>query len=254
MNLVSNAVHAMREKGGVLDVLVKEYQLPRDNGSPPDLLPGPYLMIGVRDNGQGMSEALMERVFEPFFTTKRPGEGPGMGLAVVHGIVKALKGAITVSSEPGKGSTFAVYLPIATSETERTVKEESRPLPRGSERILFVDDEKPIIEMNSALLERLGYHVTAVGNSAKALELFTAAPDAFDLVITDQAMPDLTGIELVERMRSVRKNIPTIMVTGFSETIDSERAKKMGIQQFLMKPLVRRELAEVIRNVLDQRK
>ena len=205
----------------------------------------------MSDSGHGMSQGVMERIFEPFFTTKRPGEGPGMGLAVVHGIVKALKGAVAVSSELGKGSTFAVYLPIATSETERTVKEESRPLPRGEERILFVDDEKPIIEMNSALLERLGYHVNAVGNSAEALDLFTAAPDAFDLVITDQSMPDLTGIELAERIRSVRKHIPIIMITGFSETIDAERAKKMGIQQFLMKPVIRRELAEVIRNVLD---
>ena len=198
MNLVSNAVHAMQEKGGVLDVVVREYQLTDDNASLPHLLPGAYLMIGVSDSGHGMSQGVMERIFEPFFTTKRPGEGPGMGLAVVHGIVKALKGAVAVSSELGKGSTFAVYLPIATSETERTVKEESRPLPRGEERILFVDDEKPIIEMNSALLERLGYHVNAVGNSAEALDLFTAAPDAFDLVITDQSMPDLTGIELVE--------------------------------------------------------
>ena len=251
MNLVSNAVHAMQEKGGVLDVVVREYQLTDDNASLPHLLPGAYLMIGVSDSGHGMSQGVMERIFEPFFTTKRPGEGPGMGLAVVHGIVKALKGAVAVSSELGKGSTFAVYLPIATSETERTVKEESRPLPRGEERILFVDDEKPIIEMNSALLERLGYHVNAVGNSAEALDLFTAAPDAFDLVITDQSMPDLTGIELVERIRSVRKHIPIIMITGFSETIDAERAKKMGIQQFLMKPVIRRELAEVIRNVLD---
>jgi PAS domain S-box-containing protein len=254
MNLVSNAVHAMREKGGALDVLVGECQLTADDASPPGLSPGPYLKIGVSDNGHGMPQGVVERIFEPFFTTKRPGEGPGMGLAVVHGLVKALKGAITVSSELGAGSTFTVYLPIATSETERTVKEESRPLPRGAERILFVDDEKPIIEMNSALLEPLGYHVTAVASSAKALELFTAAPDAFDLVITDEAMPDLTGIELVERIRSLRKNIPIIMITGFSETIDAERAKKMGIREFLMKPLARRELAEAIRNVLDGRK
>ncbi len=251
MNLVSNAVHAMREKGGVLDVVVKEYQLTGDNPSLPHLLPGAYLMIGVGDSGHGMSQGVMERIFEPFFTTKRTGEGPGMGLAVVHGIVKALKGVVTVESELGKGSTFEVYFPIATSDTERTVKEESRPLPAGEERILFVDDEKPIIEMNSALLERLGYRVTAVGSSAKALNLFTAAPDAFDLVITDQGMPDLTGIELVERIRSVRKHIPIIMITGFSETIDAERAKKMGIQQFLMKPVIRRELAEAIRNVLE---
>jgi CheY-like chemotaxis protein len=134
----------------------------------------------------------------------------------------------------------------------RAVKEESRPLPSGEERILFVDDEKPIIEMNIALLERLGYHVVAEGSSVKAFELFTSAPDAFDLVITDQAMPELTGIELAEKIKSVRSSIPIILITGFSETIDGEHAKKIGIRRFLMKPLIRRELAEVIRNVLDE--
>ncbi len=252
MNLVSNAVYAMREKGGVLDVVVSECQVAENDASLPDLAPGPCLMIGVSDTGLGMSKEVMDRIFEPFFTTKRPGEGPGMGLAVVHGIVKALKGAITISSEPGNGSTFAVYLPIATNATVRAVKEESRPLPSGEERILFVDDEKPIIEMNIALLERLGYRVVAEESSVKALELFTSDPDAFDLVITDQAMPELTGIELAEKIKSVRSGIPIILITGFSETIDGERAKKIGIRRFLMKPLVRRELAEVIRNVLDE--
>ncbi len=251
MNLVSNAVYAMRGSG-VLEVAVGEYVIAEGDAALPDLTPGAYLNITVSDTGDGMSKEVMDRVFEPFFTTKRPGEGPGMGLAVVHGIVKGLKGAITVSSEPQKGSTFTVYLPIAAGAAQRAVKEESKPLPPGKERILFVDDETPIIEMNIALLERLGYQVSAEESSVKALDLFAAEPDAFDLVITDQAMPELSGIELAERIRSIRSNIPIIIITGFSETIDAERARKMGIRQFLMKPVVRSELAEAIRKVLDR--
>ncbi|MGA3174068.1 MAG: PAS domain S-box protein [Syntrophorhabdales bacterium] len=252
MNLCANAAHAMREKGGVLDVVVREYQLSQESGSPPGLEPGPYLIISVSDSGHGMNEAVMERIFDPFFTTKRPGEGTGMGLAVVHGIVKSLKGAITVRSQPGTGSTFSVYLPIVAGEMVRTVREENRPLLGGKERILFVDDEKPIVEMNTMLLERLGYRVTALSSSAAALDLFMRSPDAFDLVITDQIMPDFTGTDLTKKIRSIRKDIPIILITGFSEVIDWERAKKLGINHILMKPIVRRELADAIRNLLDK--
>jgi CheY-like chemotaxis protein len=210
-------------------------------------------MITVSDTGHGMSEAVMARIFDPFFTTKRPGEGTGMGLAVVHGIVKSLKGAVSVSSQPGKGSIFTVYLPIATSETERTVQEETLPLPRGRERILFVDDERSIVEMATTILERLGYNVTALSSSTEALALFASIPEAFDLVITDQTMPDLTGAELTKRIRAVRKDIPVILVTGFSETVDADRARRMDIQQLLMKPIIKQELAEAIRKVMDER-
>ena len=176
-----------------------------------------------------------------------------MGLAVVHGIVKSLKGAVSVSSQPGKGSIFTVYLPIATSETERTVQEETLPLPRGRERILFVDDERSIVEMATTILERLGYNVTALSSSTEALALFASIPEAFDLVITDQTMPDLTGAELTKRIRAVRKDIPVILVTGFSETVDADRARRMDIQQLLMKPIIKQELAEAIRKVMDER-
>ena len=255
MNLCSNAAHAMGEKGGVLEVTLREYEASLDSlASLPDLKPGPYLMITVSDTGHGMSEAVMERIFDPFFTTKRPREGTGMGLAVVHGIVKSLKGAITVSSHPGRGSIFTVYLPIVASETERSVQEETMPLPKGRERILFVDDERPIVEMNSVILERLGYTVTAVSSSIEALALFTSCPEAFDLVITDQAMPDLTGAELAKRIRSVRKDIPVILVTGFSETMDADRARRMGIQELLAKPIIKHELATAIRRVIDEQR
>jgi len=254
MNLCGNAAHAMREKGGVLDVVLKEHQVGTDGSAPlPDLKPGSYLTIVVSDTGHGMSENVMERIFDPFFTTKGPGEGTGMGLAVVHGIVKSLKGAITVSSLPGKGSTFTVYLPIAASETERTVQEEALALPGGKERILFVDDETPIAEMNCAILQRLGYEVTALSSSTEAFEVFASRPEAFDLVITDQTMPTLTGAELTKRMRSIRKDIPVILVTGFSETMDADRARRIGIQQLLLKPIIKKELAEAIRSAMDGR-
>ncbi len=254
MNLCANAAHAMREKGGILEVTLREYQTgPEPIASLPDLKPGPYLMIEVSDTGHGMSEAVMERIFDPFFTTKRPGEGTGMGLAVVHGIVKSLNGAIAVSSQPEKGSTFTVWLPMVVSETEGTVREETSPLPGGKEHILMVDDERSIVEMNSTILERLGYEVTALTSSTQALELFTSNPQAFDLVITDQTMPELTGADLARRIRALRKEIPVILMTGFSETIDGERARRMGIRRMLMKPVVKNELAEAIREVMKDR-
>jgi PAS domain S-box-containing protein len=254
MNLCANAAHAMREKGGILEVTLKEHQAGPDSlAALPDLKPGPYLTIMVRDTGHGMSEAVMERIFDPFFTTKRPGEGTGMGLAVVHGIVKSLNGMVSVTSRPGEGSLFTVYLPIITSETDRTVQEEVLPLPGGKEHILFVDDEAPIVEMNSMMLERLGYKVTACSSSRKALELFTSNPGAFDLVITDQTMPDLTGAELTKRLRNVRRDIPVILITGFSETMDVDRARRVGIQRLLMKPIIKHELAEAIRAVVGEK-
>ena len=176
-----------------------------------------------------------------------------MGLAVVHGIVKSLNGAIAVSSQPEKGSTFTVWLPMVVSETEGTVQEETSPLPGGKERILMVDDERSIVEMNSTILERLGYEVTALSSSTQALELFTSNPQAFDLVITDQTMPELTGADLARRIKALRKEIPVILMTGFSETMDGEKARRMGIRRLLMKPVVKNELAEAIREVMNDR-
>ena len=254
MNLCSNAAHAMREKGGVLEVVVREHQVNEDaTASLPDLPAGSYLMIAVSDTGHGMTANVMERIFDPFFTTKKPGEGTGMGLAVVHGIVKSLNGAVTVESQPGKGSVFTVYLPIVARESERTVQEATLPLPGGRERILFVDDEAPIAEMNCAILQRLGYDVTALSSSTEAFEVFASRPEAFDLVITDQTMPDLTGAELAKRIRSIRRETPVILVTGFSETMDAERARKIGIHQLLMKPIIKQELAEAIRSAMESR-
>jgi len=251
MNLATNAAMAMREHGGILHISLGDIDVEPD--SPvvdPDVEPGEYLQIVVEDSGSGMSPDVMKRVFEPFFTTRLVGEGTGMGLAVVYGIVKSLQGTITVESEPGVGSTFRVFLPKVRTETafELTQPDQS---PRGTERILFVDDEELLMEWGQAALERLGYTVTALPDSTEALKLFSSDPSQFDLVMTDQTMPKLTGLHLARKLLEIRSNIPIILCTGHSDTVSQETAKEAGIKEFLMKPLVKQELAQVIRRVLD---
>jgi len=251
MNLCANAAHAMSEKGGALELILTNM----DVSSPdllkyPDLNPGPYLRLTVRDNGHGMDKTLMERIFDPYFTTKEKGKGTGLGLSVVLGIIKNQGGTITVQSQPGKGTTFDVYLPrIELSETDRTPTVE--PLPRGTERVLFVDDEEALLKMGKQMLERLGYQVSIETNSAKALEVFRAHPDNFDLVITDMTMPNMTGTKLATELLAIRADIPIVLCTGFSALITEEKAKAIGIREFVMKPLVTRDLAMTIRKVLD---
>jgi PAS domain S-box-containing protein len=255
MNLCANAYHAMREDGGVLEVTLAEVDIDSSVlDSNLDLNPGPYLGLTVSDTGHGMERVVTERIFEPYFTTKGMGEGTGMGLSVVHGIVKSYGGDIRVYSEPGKGTTFHVYLPrIATSAiAPETVSAE--PAPRGKERILFVDDEVQIVHMMREMLERLGYHVTARTSSVEALEAFRAQPEKFDLVITDQTMPNMTGVELSKELMRIRPNIPIILCTGFSEVISEEEAKAIGIRDYVMKPVVQTQIANRIRQVLNQEK
>lgn len=255
MNLISNAAYAMREKGGVLEVSLAGIDINPDGAAPshPDLKPGPYVKLTVSDTGCGIEHAIMERIFDPFFTTKRPGEGTGMGLAVVHGIVKSYGGAILVDSEPGKGSTFNVFLPKIEGDILPEV-DSAAPLPTGNEHILFVDDEEDLVDMVQQMLERLGYSVVAMTNSLKALEGFKAQPDQFDLVITDQAMPHMAGVDLAKELMRIRPEIPIILCTGFSEVISAEEAKALGIREFLMKPFATRVLAETTRRVLDSTK
>ena len=205
----------------------------------------------VSDTGYGMASEIMERIFDPYFTTKETGEGTGLGLSVVHGIVKAHGGTITVYSELGKGTTFHVYLPLI-QEAEKAEKERSdAPLPTGSERILFIDDESALLEIGGQMLERLGYEVVTKRNSVQALELFRAEPDRFDLVITDMTMPHMTGDKLAQGLMEIRPDIPIILYTGHSRLISEERAKEIGIKAFVMKPLVMWNLAETVRKVLD---
>jgi PAS domain S-box-containing protein len=256
MNLCSNASHAMREKGGVLEVCLEDVEI--EPGTParpvvhPDLKPGPYVRLTVADTGCGMDSATMQRIFDPFFTTKKPGEGTGMGLSVVHGIVKKLKGSILVSSEPGKGTTFHIFLPRVPAELAGEDTAEP-PVPAGKEKILLVDDEVAIVQSEQTMLERLGYRVVGKTDGLEALEILQARPDAFDMVITDQTMHPITGMDLAQKILDIRPDLPVILCTGYSEALHEETVKSAGIRELIMKPLTSRDIAEIVRRVLDDR-
>ena len=252
MNICTNAGHAMQENGGVLEVGIGKVQVgAEDSGSRYfDLPSGSYLRLTVSDTGHGIPRHVMDKIFDPYFTTKDTGEGTGLGLSVAQGIVKAHGGTITVYSEPGKETTFHVYLPLILME-EREEKEPEGPLPTGSERILFIDDEHALIEIGSQMLERLGYEVVTRQGSVEALELFRAEPDRFDLVITDMTMPHMTGDKLARELMKIRPDIPVILCTGHSKLVSEAKAKDMGIRAFVMKPILKRTLAEAVRKALD---
>lgn len=252
MNLCANAKDAMSAAGGLLEITLEERRL----NSLPELgmRPGRYVVLKVRDTGEGINETLKRRIFEPFFTTKEPGKGTGMGLALVYSIIRGINGSIDVEGKPGKGSVFTIYLPSVQHRPARCASASSSELPlyRGSESILFVDDEENQVELAKRTLESLGYTVTAFTNSTEALELFCQDPGGFDLVITDQMMPLMSGTTLAKHMLAVRNDMPIIVVTGYSETVSPRTAHACGIREFAMKPLVKRELAETVRRVLDQ--
>ena len=250
MNLATNAYQAMQEKGGLLELTLMEEEIGSDDSNP-DLHPGRYLKLTVSDTGHGMNSVVMKKIFDPYFSTKGPGEGTGMGLAVVHGIVKSHGGNITVYSKLGEGTIFHVYLPLIEARPVEPKTVPAEPTPTGREHILFVDDEEPIVRMMQQILERLGYQVTSRTSSVGALEAFKAKPDEYDLVITDMTMPNMTGIELAPRLREIRSDIPIIMCTGFSETIDEDRAKNMGILAYIMKPFLIDEIAKTIRKIFN---
>ncbi|MFA5183070.1 MAG: response regulator [Syntrophales bacterium] len=251
MNLCTNAFHAMRESGGVLEIRLDNEKIgPEKIPHPLNLSAGDYVRLSVRDSGHGIDAANISRIFDPFFTTKGPGEGTGLGLSVVYGIVRDHNGAIDVASEPGKGTTISVYLPlIGTGEVEQ--KQVSEQIVGGSERILLVDDEAAIVEVVESMLSSLGYHVTARRSSVDTLELFRTRPSDFDLVITDMTMPGIRGDDLAREMLRIRADIPIILCTGFSEMITEEKARSIGIRRFIMKPVYTKDLARVIREVLD---
>ncbi len=254
VNLGSNAAHAMREKGGVLEVGLAVTRLDEASAAQfIDLAPGEYLRLTVKDTGHGMTPDISDRVFEPFFTTKKTGEGTGMGLAVAHGIVKSHGGAISVQSEPGKGTTFTVLLPRALEASEARAEEAPAPYPKGSERILFVDDEDIQVRAMSRLLEHLGYRVTGMTDSRAALEAVRRDPGAFDLAILDQTMPNLSGAELAREALALRPGMPIILCTGYSEAIDEEQALAMGVRAFMLKPFSARDIAVAIRRVLPRK-
>ncbi|OPY64211.1 MAG: Blue-light-activated protein [Syntrophorhabdaceae bacterium PtaU1.Bin034] len=251
MNLCTNAAHAMQERGGILTIGLKHVRVDRGEWLDSELNSGRYMKLSVTDTGHGMTKHIAERIFDPFFTTKKTGEGTGLGLSVVHGIVKSHNGAITVESRPGKGSIFNVYFPLfqAVPPEQGEIREE---VPRGRANVLLIDDEESLIKVGRNMLERLGYSVTASRSSAQALSLFASNPRAFDVVITDQTMPDLTGLDLATRFIALRPDIPIVLVTGFSHLVDSEKAKAAGIKAFLMKPVTRGEMARTVSEVLER--
>jgi PAS domain S-box-containing protein len=253
LNLGNNAVHAMEDAHGVFAVSVAPYVVDADPARRHDgLPPGNYVRLTARDDGRGMDTATRERVFEPYFTTKPRGDGTGLGMAVVHGIVSQMGGAITVDSEPGAGTTFEIYLPTLPYAPDVIEDPAQSEHPGGDERILFIDDEPQIVTMTRLQLSQFGYDVTAVADSAEALKKIAEAPDAYDLLITDQTMPGLTGSELAEQARRIRPDLPVILCTGYSNTIDGERAAALGIGALLAKPIARAELARTVRKVLDR--
>jgi signal transduction histidine kinase/CHASE2 domain-containing sensor protein/CheY-like chemotaxis protein len=253
MNLCVNAFHAMRRKGGVLTVAVENIDL--DPISESSGLPaGSYVRLKVEDSGEGMTPEILERIFEPYFTTKGKDVGTGLGLSVVRGIVKTLGGEVSVQSQPGKGSIFAVLIPRIRETTPRPDSGEKAVVPTGDESILLVDDEEPLAQMWKDMLEKLGYRVEARTASLEARELFSKDPDRFDLVITDMTMPHLTGMELARNLMKVRPDIPIILCTGFSELTDGKESQEMGIRAFLMKPVIMGEMARTVRKVLDDKR
>ncbi|MFW5775113.1 MAG: ATP-binding protein, partial [Chitinivibrionales bacterium] len=251
MNLCTNAAHAMNEKG-ILTIGYTEKMFTEEfRGRMGVSSPGFYSVISVIDNGIGIPEHVLSHIFEPYYTTKPVGEGTGMGLAVVFGIVMDHGGNIQVYSTPGKGTEFRIMLPKSDSEPIAETKE-SRRICGGNERILFVDDEVVLCEMFKEMLTNLGYKVSVCTDSKEAFEVFRQSPHDFDLVITDQTMPELTGLELSEMLLQIRKNIPVILCTGYSKLVDKQSAHRAGIKAFCTKPLRMNDIAYHIRLILDK--
>ncbi|MGD2090540.1 MAG: response regulator [Candidatus Aminicenantes bacterium] len=255
MNLGTNAAHAMRDQGGILEVKLEGVVLDAESVKTyHDINPGPYLKLTVSDTGHGMPPEVIERIFEPYFTTKKTGEGTGMGLAVIHGIVKSYDGDITVRSEPGKKTSFDVVFPCFRERR----KQERKPrliqeIPRGSERILLVDDEIALADVGTQMLERLGYQVKGTSDAIEALEIFSQEPQQFDLVISDMTMPHMTGFQLAEKIKQIDPDTPIILCSGFTSTATRKQIKNSGVSDFVTKPINRIELARVVRKVLDSK-
>jgi PAS domain S-box-containing protein len=254
MNLISNAYHAMEETGGVLDVVLDEIAVSDDNAVYP-LKSGSYIYLKFTDTGQGIPQSVQDKIFDPFFTTKKEGKGSGIGLSVVHGIIRSHNGYITVRSKEGEGTCFEIYLPVYTGNIRpdnRIIAD--RPLVKGNERILLVDDDKKVAFMEQHMLEKLGYQVTCHLKSTDALEAFRQNPQAFDLVITDLTMPDITGYQLAEQISGIRSELPIVLCTGYGEHINKKQYDLKGIKGFLNKPVTVKDVSHLIRDILDSKK
>jgi CheY-like chemotaxis protein len=249
MNLCTNAAHAIGDEHGVI-TLVQEVVSVNDDSMRADLAPGRYACIAISDTGHGMDRQTLDRAFEPFFTTKGPGVGTGLGLAVVHGIVRNHDGVVLVESEPGEGTTFRVYFPLMPTVPAQAPVE-AADVPHGTgERVLFVDDEPSLSDVTGRMLERLGYQVLALRSATDALAMFRAAPAAFDLVITDLTMPGLTGAQLAVEMHRVRANVPVILSTGYLDRLDPDTARALHARELLIKPYTTEDLATAVRRAL----
>ncbi|MDM8515040.1 PAS domain S-box protein [Desulfobacterales bacterium HSG16] len=254
MNLCINAFHAMQEAGGKLEVIVKSvYLKPDDVVKEKRLKSCPYICISIEDTGCGMDSETKSRIFEPYFTTKEAGKGTGLGLSVSHGIVMKNKGDIKVESMPGKGTKFMVYFPMIKTSVAETEKNPDQKLPRGIEHVLVIDDEITVVKMLRAMLRSLGYKITGMTDSVKALNRFKEKPDEFDLVLTDMTMPAITGDILARKMIKIKPGLPVILCTGFNEMINEQKAKEAGIAKYIIKPIFKDDLAFTIRDILDKK-
>ena len=254
MNLCTNASHAMRERGGVLEIQLSLIDMNQEEIGLQDanLKAGPCVRLKISDTGHGIDPAHLDRIFHPFFTTKKQGEGTGLGLSVVYGIVKNHGGVISVKSELEKGTTFTVHLPYIATEMAVLEKESAVPPASGKERILFVDDEMAIVDSAAQYLRSMGYDVIATTESPEALKIFRRQPDRIDLVITDMTMPQLTGLELSKEILAVRADLPIIICSGYNQFFQEKLLKQMGVSHFVKKPITLADLNRAVRLVLDK--
>ena len=250
MNLCTNAVHAIGDQAGVIEIESRSVEISRkERESFPDVDPGRYVRLTVRDTGRGIPPEIQKQIFDPYFTTKEKGVGTGLGLAVVHGIVKKSNGTIRVESEPNKGSAFHIYLPQIQLHADAQVKQGAPPT-CGVGKVLFVDDEKMLADIGEKILKRLGYDVWSRTSPIEALELFKSKPNFFDLVITDQTMPGMTGDVFASELMKIKPDIPVILCTGYSQLINEQKALENGIKALIMKPILIHDMADAISSVL----
>jgi CheY-like chemotaxis protein len=249
-HLCTNAAQAMGEKGGVLDIALRDFSV-RAGGNTGGMKPGSYVKLVVSDTGCGMQPEVIDKVFDPFFTTKT--SGTGLGLSMVHGIVRQHGGYITAESPKGKGAVFTVYLPRAGQGPERHVAADRAVPTKDRKHVLFIDDEEIIVDLGGQVIKKLGYKVTGMTSGGEALALFQQNPARFDLVITDQTMPGLTGLELAGLLHKARADIPVILCTGYSQSVDAGAAGKAGISAVIMKPFTRDEIARAVRGALEKK-
>ena len=253
MNLCTNAYHAMEQNGGILEITLNDYELSQEDlHEHQDVHPGSFVKLRISDTGTGIDPDIWGRVFDPYFTTKGVGKGSGMGLSIVHGIVTSYGGFITRENNISKGTIFSVYFPAIDQEIVPESKLDDV-APPGNEHILLVDDEVMLAELGKTMLENLGYKVTMCTNSLEALAIFRNQPNRFDAVVTDQTMPGITGMELAGRMLQLRPHLPIILCTGYSNLVNEEQSRNLGIKGFAMKPVTIQNIAMLLRKVLDNR-